>query len=103
MANCIEEFLEPRGVDVEWLAACDARKLDGAKNVAVIFVVADHATFAYNRTIDGEVGAAFDQADVLFVSRSGAREVAAFLDKYFLGIEHLGKLLTEPFSRINGI
>ena len=49
-----------RCVDVERFAAGDARELDRAEDVAIIIVVADHAAFTNDGTIDCKVGATLD-------------------------------------------
>lgn len=62
LSDGLKQFPEPGGVDVEGLAPGDTGELDRAENVAVVLVVADDPAFADHRAIDGEVGAALDQA-----------------------------------------
>ena len=78
-------------------------QVDGAKDVAVVLVVADNAALADNGAVDCEVGAALDQADVFDVGWCGAGEVAALLYEYFFRIEHLGELLAKPLAGVDGV
>lgn len=90
LADALEELAEPRQVDVERLAALDAREFDRAEDIVLILVVADHAAFAAQRALDGEIRAALDEAQVVDVGGGGAGEVTALLDEGLFRTEHLG-------------
>ena len=99
LADLGEQFLEPRGVDVEGFAAFDAVELDGAERVVAVLVVADDAAFAAQGAFHGEVDAAFDEALVGIVGGGGAAEVAALLDEGFLGADAVRRTAWRTMRR----
>ena len=53
LSDSVEEFAEPRRIDVERLAAGDPWKFDCAQDITIIFVMTDNAAFADHCAIDG--------------------------------------------------
>ena len=88
-------------LDVERLAALDARKFDGAEHAAPLFVVPDDAGLPAQPRVDREVDHALDEAQIVASGRGGAREIAALLHQRLLGADELGELLGEPVADVD--
>ncbi len=103
LADGFEELVEPFLVDVEGLAALDAIELDRAQTESLVLVVTDDPAFAAQRTVDSQVGAALDQAQVIDVGRSAAAEVAGLLHQRLLGPDALAELPGEVLPGVDHV
>jgi len=103
LADGVEQFAEPRFVNVKRLAAGNAREFDGAQLVVLVFVVANHAANAGDGGFNGLVGAFLDELQVGLVGSGGAGEIAGLLHKHLFGVEQLGELVAEPLAGVDGI
>ena len=90
-------------MNVEVLASLDARELDGAQLILALLVVADHARYAVEGGVHGDVNHGADQLEVGLVGRCRATEIAGLLDKGLVGPDLLGKLLAEPVTHLHAV
>lgn len=103
LADEVEEFVKPFGIDGEGFTALDAVEFDGAEDAVLVFIVPDDTPDAAQGGIDGQVDAGLDETDILDIGGGGAAEVAAFLDKYLFCADHFRELLGEILTWVNGI
>lgn len=75
LADFSQRLSKPRRIDIKWLAAFDARKLNRAQYEVIIVIVTDNARFAAERALNSKIGARLDQANVFNIGSGSAGEI----------------------------